>query len=83
MVLVQNRKKSWTGIAFPGGHVEVGESIVDSVVREVKEETGLDIADLKICGVKQWFREGARNVCFLFQTSTFTGNLSSNDVPTE
>ena len=42
-VLVQERTKSWTGISFPGGHVEQFESITDSARREVKEETGLDV----------------------------------------
>ena len=30
-VLVQNRVKNWCGVAFPGGHLENMESIVDSV----------------------------------------------------
>ena len=35
-VLVQDRKKqSWSGIAFPGGHVEAGESFTEAVIREV------------------------------------------------
>ena len=34
-ILVQERVKSWQGIAFPGGKIEVGESIVPSVKREV------------------------------------------------
>lgn len=42
-VLVQERVKSWKGLSFPGGHVNQGESIVDSAIREIKEETGLDI----------------------------------------
>ena len=42
-VLVQNRVKSWRGLSFPGGHVEDNESIVDSAVREVREETGLEV----------------------------------------
>lgn len=39
-VLVQERKKTWPGLAFPGGHVEKGEAIVPSTIREIKEETG-------------------------------------------
>ena len=32
MVLVQNRRDpNWGGLTFPGGHVEPGESLVDSV----------------------------------------------------
>jgi 8-oxo-dGTP diphosphatase len=46
-VLVQERIKSWCGLTFPGGHVEEGESFVDSAVREVKEETGLDVKNLR------------------------------------
>lgn len=42
-ILIQNRTKSWCGVAFPGGHVEPKESIVDSVKRELLEETGLTI----------------------------------------
>lgn len=40
-VLVQDRIKSWKGITFPGGHIEYGEGIVESTIREIKEETGL------------------------------------------
>lgn len=74
-VLVQNRKKSWCGIAFPGGHVEINESVVDSTIREIKEETGLIISNLSICGIKQWFTDDVRHICFLFKTSCFNGNL--------
>lgn len=27
------------GLVFPGGHVEAGESLLQSVIREMKEET--------------------------------------------
>ena len=45
-VLVQERKKSWTGIAFPGGHLEKGEALIPSTIREIKEETGLNISQI-------------------------------------
>lgn len=78
-ILVQDRVKSWKGIAFPGGHVENHESIVDSVIREIKEETGLDISNVELCGIKQWFKDDIRNICFLFKTNCFSGELKSND----
>lgn len=40
-VLVED--KVGVGIIFPGGHVEVGESLKEAVVREMQEETGLTV----------------------------------------
>ncbi|MBQ2904148.1 MAG: 8-oxo-dGTP diphosphatase [Clostridia bacterium] len=76
-VLVQERLKSWTGLSFPGGHVEAGESFVDSAVREVKEETGLDIRNLKTCGVIHWIHRTRKDryIVFLYKTNDFSGTL--------
>lgn len=78
--LLQNRvKEDWNGYALPGGHVEPGESIVEAVVREMKEETGLTILNPKLCGVKQFPIEEGRYIVFLFQASKFEGSLCSSD----
>ena len=78
-ILVQERIKNWQGIAFPGGKVELGESIVSSVKREVYEETGLKLNKIRICGIKDWYdkKEKERQLIILFVSDDFTGELIS------
>ena len=80
-VVVQNKiNKSWGGITFPGGHVEKQEPFVDSVIREVKEETGLVIKHPKLCGIKWWeVKRNKRYVVLLFKTDEYSGTLKSSD----
>lgn len=76
-VIVQERKKSWCGVSFPGGHVENGESIYDSAVREIKEETGLTIDNLKYCGIIYWFNNATEDKYFvhLYKTTDYSGEM--------
>ena len=68
------------GIILPGGHVEKHEPVVESVIREMKEETGLDIRNPRLCGVKEWINEdGSRYVVFLFRAEDFSGELVSSE----
>ena len=80
-ILVQDRlNPNWPGITFPGGHVEHGESFCGSVIREVKEETGLEIENPVLCGIKQFQdRNDARYVVLFFKTNRYSGELRSSE----
>ena len=78
VVALDKIKGGYTGLTFPGGHAEEGESFYDSVIREVREETGLTISDPLLTGVYQWTEGGIRNVIFLYKACKFTGELTDS-----
>ncbi|AOZ94656.1 NUDIX hydrolase [Paenibacillus crassostreae] len=57
ILLLNGPKRGWE---IPGGRVEEGESITSAVVRETKEETGIDIKINNFCGV---FQNVSESVC--------------------
>lgn len=81
-VLVQEKvgTKYNGGLVFPGGHVEGGESLRDSMIREIKEETGLTIFNPQPCGYKDWIQEdGTCYIVLLYKTNKFEGEIKSSD----
>lgn len=79
-VLLQDRVKAdWRGFALPGGHIEPGESIVESVIREMREETGLTVLHPQLCGVKQFPTDEGRYLVILFKSNEFSGELISSE----
>ena len=82
VVLDKIVKEGWEGLTFPGGHVEEGESFFDSVIREIKEETNLNIENPFIKGVIQWIEEGnqkRRSVGILYYTNKYSGVLEEEN----
>jgi len=51
-VLVVSRKMG--GYGFPGGKVDKDERISDALIREVKEETGLDVSAYRLLGTESF-----------------------------
>ena len=81
-VLVQNRRDpNWGGLTFPGGHVEPGESLVDSVIREMQEETGLTVKHPRLIGTKSWMQKdgSGRYLVLLYTATEYEGELHSSE----
>ncbi|MGG4345249.1 NUDIX hydrolase [Paenibacillus lautus] len=48
ILLVKTRDGGWV---YPGGQVEVGENLIDGLIREIKEESGIDTTVSYLIGV--------------------------------
>jgi nucleoside triphosphatase len=56
LLLVKSHK--WPGLyVVPGGHIELGERIEQAVVREAREETGLDVGNLQFLCWQEYIHE--------------------------
>ncbi|HLI46186.1 MAG TPA: NUDIX domain-containing protein [Geobacterales bacterium] len=53
ILLVQSPKWLEKRYSVPGGHVELNERLSDAVVREAKEETGLDVRPIKLLLIQE------------------------------
>ncbi|WP_298829141.1 NUDIX hydrolase [uncultured Planococcus sp.] len=62
ILLIKGPRRGWE---MPGGQVEEGESLKGAAVREVKEETGIEIEVVKFCGVFQNVEDSICNTLFL------------------
>ncbi len=73
----------WT---MPGGGVELHENVEEAVVRELREETGYDVAPGRVLGVdthvvpveRRWVRTGRpmRSVRVVFEAEVVGGELT-------
>lgn len=78
-VLMINRIKSWNGWAFPGGHLENGESIIDCVTREMYEETGIYLNAPVFRGIANIYNtvSNKRHIIYNFICDKYTGTVKN------
>jgi 8-oxo-dGTP pyrophosphatase MutT (NUDIX family) len=62
LLLIKGPRRGWEP---PGGQVELGEPIKLAAIREVKEETGIDIEIMKFCGIFQNLNRNVVNTLWL------------------
>ena len=69
LMLYRNKKKNdpnqgkWMGV---GGHIEDNESPKEAMIREIKEETGLDVIRFKERGVAIFINDDYQEKMYLF-----------------
>ena len=83
IVVIRRKNEPFKGYyALPGGIVEYGETVEEAVLREVKEETGLDVKIHKLVGVYSDPKRDPRghfvSICFI--TLPVGGELKAGSV---
>jgi 8-oxo-dGTP pyrophosphatase MutT (NUDIX family) len=61
-LLVQERAARRVVLNQPAGHVEHGESLLEAVIRETREETGRDFTPQSVTGIYLWQGPAGRTV---------------------
>ncbi len=52
-ILLIRGEKFMNRYVIPGGHIEIGETMEEALQREVREETGLEVGDIKLIGLQE------------------------------
>lgn len=69
----------YRSITFPGGRIEKRESAEQAAIREIKEEVGIDLVNLKIIGSMLSTNEGKKDNIDIFYGQSNTDKLFLDD----
>ena len=80
LLLVERAFPPYQGMrTIPGGHKERGEELREACLREIREETGLELEDCRFAGIMQVHRPerpGPEFLCAYFVADAFSGTLT-------
>ena len=78
-VLMLKFSKKWGQVyAPPGGKFEKGESPLDCIIREFKEETGLMLVNPKLQGISYW-QDSYEGIIFVFVADEYEGEIKQSE----
>lgn len=79
--LLVQREKGGAEYALPGGHVKIGETAEQTLIREYKEETGADIICRRLAWVEEacwkWGEKDTHGIAFYYLVSL----KNNSDIP--
>lgn len=67
--------------SFPGGHLEFGEDWFDTAKREIKEETNLNINEMKLLGITNDIFSSSKQYVTIFVIAKYEGDNVINCEP--
>jgi len=79
-LLQKNEKKNMTRCSTLAGFVEIGESLEDAVVREMKEEVNVDIVKSKYVASQPWIFSSALMIGFFAESKTKDFKVDGNEI---
>ncbi len=81
LILIKRVTKLRTYYVFPGGGVEKGESLPIALIREIKEELGLNVSIKKQFAKKRFDKEGIKQEEFFYLCDIIDGKLGTGNGP--
>ncbi len=81
-ILIGKRKSSHAQkYSIPGGHLDLGETFEQGAIREIKEETDLDILELKVIAItnnlETYKEEGKHYLSVVLLVTKYSGELKN------